>query len=623
MAFKKRQIASTLACLFGVGSAFLVATAQAADVSVQVTGTNIRRVDAETASPVQVLTAEELAQSGYTTVSEVLRDITANGQGLLSQGFNGAFAGGASGVALRGLSVGATLVLIDGLRMVGYPLADDGQRNFVDISSIPFSAVERIEVLLDGASAIYGSDAIGGVVNVILKKGFTGTQLLAEGGATFQGDGGNVHVSLLTGMSDESGKYSGFLSVEYRHQNEIKYQDRSDKDWANMDWSGAGGSDLRPGARSPVQANPILLTPYLQRPGSSASDPTAFAFLDSNCDFAARNANQCVYENTWSTIQPETQNVNVIGRFNAKLDSDWLFSLTGSYFDSRSEQNRRPFAVPAGSANPNIAYGPGQPPTLVNGISVFRVPASYPGNTLGVPAIVRALVPDISNQNIEFTTGTTRIVADLSGSFADWDLRFSAGYTQATTTKTNNGFVNYNALLAALNDPVRPLSLLGGNPSEVVSTYSPTVESKYKNELDFFQVDATRDLMKLEGGPLGVALGASYVYQKLDDDNPAPCKEGSIAGLNCFYAIGSQSDTAVYAEILAPVLKSLELSAAVRYDYYDTYGGQWTPKFGAKWTPIKELAIRGTWGQGFRAPYITENGEAGSAFSAQARSVIR
>jgi outer membrane receptor protein involved in Fe transport len=121
---------------------------------VEVTGSRIRRTDTETPSPVQIISAKELKQSGYTSVSEVLRNVTANGQGTLSQSFSGAFAAGASGISLRGLTVGATLVLIDGQRMAPYALSDDGQRSFVDISQIPMEAIERIEVLMDGASSI-------------------------------------------------------------------------------------------------------------------------------------------------------------------------------------------------------------------------------------------------------------------------------------------------------------------------------------------------------------------------------------------------------------------------------------------------------------------------------------
>ena len=162
-----------------------------------VTGSMIKRLDFDTPSPVQVLTSTDLQQSGYTSVSDVLRNLSANGQGTLTQTNPFSFAGGASGVALRGLTVGATLTLIDGERMVAYPLTDDGQRTFVDVSSLPLSVVERVEVLKDGASSEYGSDAIAGVVNVILKKSFTGFEVNAEGGETGRHDGATERVTCL------------------------------------------------------------------------------------------------------------------------------------------------------------------------------------------------------------------------------------------------------------------------------------------------------------------------------------------------------------------------------------------------------------------------------------------
>jgi iron complex outermembrane receptor protein len=168
---------------------------------VEVTGSNIPRSEVESPSPVQIITADDMKKSGYTTVAEVLRDITANGQGTLSQGFNQAFAGGASGIALRGLTVGATLVLIDGHRMAPYPLSDDGERQFVDISSIPFAIVDRIEILKDGASAVYGSDAIAGVVNVILKKSFEGTLVSADIGGTQHGGGATKNIAITHGAA--------------------------------------------------------------------------------------------------------------------------------------------------------------------------------------------------------------------------------------------------------------------------------------------------------------------------------------------------------------------------------------------------------------------------------------
>ena len=451
------------------------------------------------------------------------------------------------------------------------------------------------------------------MINVILKKYSVGTGITAEAGTTTKGGGTTYHVSLTQGFGDDTSPTSGFLVFEYRHQDEIKLQDRSG-DWANFDWRGVGGGDLRPGSRAPLISSPLVReAPYLQRPGGSTTNPADYAFLNSNCNFTALRASECLYTDTWSQIQPETQNINVLGTVTAKFGDGWKASLTGSYFYSESQNVTNQSASSFGSFAGVTSYGPGQNPSIKNAIPVFQVPATYPGNTFGTPANIRALLPDTYRQ-VDYSSGSTRIVADLTGAVAGWDVSVAGGYTQVSTDIERNGYIAPSNLLAALNDPVRPFNLQGGNSSEVMGFVAPTVSNTVKSELDFIQGTATRELMQLEGGQLGVAFGASYVYQKLSGGNPAPCLDGSVAGINCAYAVGSQSVTAAFAEVNAPVLKGLELSAALRYDYYNTYGGQFTPKVGFKWLPIKEVAFRGTWGQGFRAPYMTENGDAGSLF---------
>jgi iron complex outermembrane receptor protein len=199
--------------LSGAIAATLMASAlaQAADTSdtdqgtlqqVIVTGSRIERSDTDAPAPVQVITSEQIANSGYTSISDVLHALTSNGQGNLNQSFNGAFAAGASGVSLRGLTVDATLVLIDGHRMANYPISDDGERSFVDVGNLPESVIDRVEVLKDGASAIYGSDAIAGVVNIILKKTFVGTDVSADAGTSYKHDGTTEHFSATYGVGD-------------------------------------------------------------------------------------------------------------------------------------------------------------------------------------------------------------------------------------------------------------------------------------------------------------------------------------------------------------------------------------------------------------------------------------
>ena len=189
--------------LFAISAHAQTSTAAAQGPELQeivVTGSLIKRTDTETPSPVQIITDQDLKNSGYTNVVDVLRNLSANGSGTLSQGFGQAFAAGASGIALRGLSVGDTLTLIDGERMVSYPLSDDGERSFVDVTAIPFNAVESVEVLKDGGSAVYGADAIAGVVNVKLKKTYVGAEFTMEMGTTHTN-----WSSLPGGMNTEPG----------------------------------------------------------------------------------------------------------------------------------------------------------------------------------------------------------------------------------------------------------------------------------------------------------------------------------------------------------------------------------------------------------------------------------
>lgn len=157
--------------------------------TIEITGTRIKRTDPETSSPVEVISRAEIERSGQRTLSEVVRGITADNNGSIGLGNVSGFAQGSTAVSLRGLAVNDTLVLVNGRRMVSYGLADDGQRTFVNLSALPLEVVDRVEILEDGASAIYGSDAIAGVVNIILRDRFQGLSTKVSYGVTGYGDG--------------------------------------------------------------------------------------------------------------------------------------------------------------------------------------------------------------------------------------------------------------------------------------------------------------------------------------------------------------------------------------------------------------------------------------------------
>jgi iron complex outermembrane receptor protein len=188
--------------------------------TVVVTGSAIPRIDAETSSPVTVISAVQIQRSGLTTLSDVVKSISADNSGSIPNSFSNGFAAGASGVALRGLTVNSTLVLIDGHRSASYAVSDDGQRSFVDLNTIPLAAVDRIEVLKDGASALYGADAIAGVVNIILKSSYHGMEASADVGTSQHGGGFTRKATMLLGGGDlDTDHYNAYFSAQYvQHQ---------------------------------------------------------------------------------------------------------------------------------------------------------------------------------------------------------------------------------------------------------------------------------------------------------------------------------------------------------------------------------------------------------------------
>ncbi|MEP7101805.1 MAG: TonB-dependent receptor plug domain-containing protein, partial [Burkholderiales bacterium] len=352
---RRTVLAQSLLIAFTSGAASFGTAALAQDSTqelqrVTVTGSNIRRTDTETPSPVQVITEADIKKSGYTSISEVLQTLTANGQGTLSNAFPGAFAGSATGISLRGLNTSSTLVLIDGHRMAPFPLSDDGQRSFVDISSIPFDAVERIEVLKDGASAIYGSDAMAGVVNIILKRNFKGTQVTVDGGTTQRGGGKTGHASIITGMGDlDADGYNAYVNLEYRHQDPIYQRQRQGAGaWSNLDQSAIGGINQTPGQTHGLTSTPPPYgTVYLQGPGSFSAATTAFytspiapnaAYNGACANFAMLQSGACSFTSPYAEVQPKTENLNLIGSVTKKLGDSWTLALKGSWFNSKGEQ---------------------------------------------------------------------------------------------------------------------------------------------------------------------------------------------------------------------------------------------------------------------------------------------
>ena len=524
---------------------------------VVVTGSNIRRSDAETPSPVQNLSAADIARSGYSTLGEVLQHLSANNMGSLGQATPGAFGAGGSGISLRGMTVGATLVLIDGHRMAPYPLPDDGQRDFVDIASIPIDAIERVEVLKDGASAIYGSDAMAGVVNVILKRSHQGGALHAEWGTSSRGDGRSVKLSGIRGFGDlERDGMAGYLAVSARRQQAILLSERPGL--AGSDWTRYGGEDLG-----------LVANPELQ-------------------------------------VAPQTRNYSLLGKLTAQLPRDWTLSVAGSVLGSSATQvGLLNWVSPAGGIT-TFNFGPNHPlptPTALNGTNVIDPATGGP---------VDYEFGDLPAQRSRTATRSYRLVTELNGSLGAWDLQATLGLTRVATELTLKNFVSLPALQAALNNGSYVIGGSANSPA-VLAALTPEGRSTSTNTLNFVSLRASRELMKLDGGQLALGTGLEFTQRSLDERFPEGFASGAQASNIYAFGVGKQRISAAYVELAAPLTRQLEIDAAARIDHYDTYGSSTTPKVGAKFKPSKALMLRGTYAGGFRAPNPVEIGTSGSS----------
>src|SRR5580658_2224907 len=595
--------------------------AQPALQEVVVTGSLIKRTDTETPSPVQVISAQDLRNSGYSNVSDVLRNLAANGQGTLNQAFTEAFAAGASGVALRGLTVGDTLTLIDSERMVAYPLSDDGERSFVDTTAIPFNAIDSIEVLKDGASAVYGADAIAGVVNIKLKQSYVGSEITAEYGASQHWDGNTIHAAAIIGWGDLANDgYNIYAALDWHKQDLILGSNRSGP-WTNLNWTGLpGGLNETPG--SPTQslfAYPDTIQGYVVNPTTGARSYLTPGPQPQCNSTAAQNAGNCEFSFP-GQIQPPTEQTNFLTKITKALAGDWTMTWTGSIFDSVSQQVA-PQSPPFGhalnqtginsSGNTIFQFGPGITPRAIP-YPVYTLPADSPQNPFGVPAELAYSFPDIGPNVIDSETTTYRLFADVRGTAGGWDLDGQVGLMYARTNLDIYGYVEPGALQSALNS----LAYIPGSSNNGAQLFAPTAVTDPSSTLDVIDLHGTHDLFQMPGGPLTVATGVQYFHKAQNDPPPPTIEEGiqSAPGSQAVFSVVSQADNTEFLELDGKPVKQLEVKAAVRYDHYDTYGGQATPKFGVKYTPIDMLTFRGTWGKGFRAPSISEAGDSGVVF---------
>lgn len=604
--------------------------------SIEVTGSRIKQTEIETQSPVMVIDRKMIERTGLQTVGDILQQLTASGKALNAKfnssgnfGFpsdGGGIGAGSAQVDLRNLGSKRVLVLVDGIRWVNESSAS-GVSGSADLNTIPVSIIERIEVLEDGASAIYGSDAIAGVINIITRKKFEGAEITGYFGR-YSGFGGNTKQGSLTiGGGDEH--LSAVVVASYFDQDSISagkwWQSATPEPYANL---AAGSSGVpqgrftfcdpsRPidsyGGCDPGQENwyDVTLNNGTTTPSWNPADPSSGTYHDFGTPdrFNYAPFNMLLTPNERKSIY-----TNISYAFN---DSTRLH--VRALYNNRTSQNEAapepifvgPYAGTGGIAD--TIYISARNPYNPFGIDLD--PATNFGWITKRPIEVG---PRIFNQDVD----TWYVNAGLDGQFdvgrgLTWDANVVHSENKADQT-FYNGF-NLSHLALGLGDPdvcaavpnCVPIDLFGGQgrpmTQQQIDWIRATQVDRSEQKLDLASFNVSGDLFNIiSARPVAFAAGAEYrrYFGSFDPDplrQSGDSQDSQAAAVAAAYHVSE-----IYGEFNIPVLDSLDLSAAGRYSHYSTFGGETTGKVGFRWQPSEDWLFRGSYSTGFRAPTIGE-----------------
>ena len=597
---------------------------------IEVTGSSIKRVDAETAVPVQIITRQEIERTGVATTEELLKHVTASASfgSLVVATSNGTITTSQSTVSLRGLGSTRTLVLVNGRRVAVF----GGTTSVaVDVSSIPLAAIERVEILKEGASSLYGSDAIAGVINFILRKDYTGGEVFASYGAPEAAGGSEKNINAFVGFGDTD-RWNLMLGVGYKKIDSIEGRDRP---FARQVNEGAG-SDL--GSTIAFPGN-IVNGPTFGRLTSPAFPNCGpFSYVSNLLINNANTGHACRFENSlFLSIQPAQDNKFVTANGHLRLSS-----AMDAYFESNFTRNKVSYttqpvpisentAIPA--TNPYNAFivnlvntrYPNLAPALRslagNATLILLPPTSPYYPTAFVASLGLPTDQPIAFRFRDFVQGTrftedsadnTRLVGGLRGSVGSWDYDTGIYWSQSKA-KSNliDGYPLTSAFAELLDtgviNPFGPTT----DPAALAAAQAAEFRGNiYTSKTSLAGIDGkvSRELWQLPGGPMGVALGAQFNKESFRFDPSQAFQVGDIGGFggNTLSVDRTRNVTSAYAEIAMPVLRNLEADFGVRYDNYQNVGSTTNPKLSLRWTPTRELLIRASVGSGFRAPSLTD-----------------
>jgi len=556
---------------------------------VLVTGSHIRQTDIEGALPVQVIKREEIERSGVTTVEQLLERVPAN-----VNAFNTALTignGGSPGLSsanLRGLGGGSTLVLLNGRRLGNY--AFDGAS--VDLNSIPFAAIDRVEVLKDGASAIYGTDAIAGVINFILRKDYQGAEIAGNFSATQHGGGNEGQLALTAGLGDPTRDgYNVFASISYQKQQALRAIDR---EFARTGYRPDEGIN---------QLNPFTFPSNIfDRTRGRILNPTAAGGClpptSIPAQFPPGNTPACGYDFAAAVdLLPEVERTNALVRGTWRLGPDLdLFA------EALIGRNKFEAAIAPNPILPVTSFGQ------------LRYPATGPyyptdfaaANGLSGNLLISFRATELGPRVNTTTSDSQRYVLGAEGRATGWDYNIAAVYNSNQQENEYTGSFVYAskiipAMATGLINPWGP-SAPEGNALLASTLYSGTPQ-KADGTTSLVNAFASREIASLPAGPMSLALGAEARRERLSYDwDPEVLAGNSPLGDQLKAISGSRSVYSLFAELAVPIVRGLDAQFAVRFDDYSDFGSTTNPKVALRWQPLPSLLVRGSWGEGFRAP---------------------
>lgn len=569
--FKRTTVAASLIAAFG-GGAMLTSAPTFAQQSggnlgrVEVTGSAIKRTDTEGPAPVEIVTRREIERTGATSVNQLIKSIAAidiDDTGELAS--NSPAGSGTGNVQMRGLDETDVLVLLNGRRLTINALHDgSGAGAAVDINTIPIGAIERIEILKDGGSAIYGADAVAGVFNIITRKDYTGKEISLSYGQSSRGDGEEKRAGLTFGFGDlTENKYNLLVSFDYLKRDPILRKDRDIS--RSVDFRRFGSGDFR-----------SSFSPY----GNYVDDTGQFTGAQvrpcpaENFDAAA---SRCRYDFNASLLTGYNGADRLTGMALGTVALGPSLTLNAELMHSRAKDHFEAHPVP----------------------DFFLDSATgqfYAGRFMqGGPRIT-----DRQSDLSHMALGIEGIAAERY----DWSVYGGQSTSRVELRDRNyyNADLWYPALEAGLID-----ATVDTNDAALVESLKVSPIRTAKARTRFIDTKVSGPIVAMPAGDLNFAVGVSFWKESLVDTPDPLQQQDLVVGSIPQAAVNANRDAkAVFGELQIPILKDLEAQLAVRYDDYDQIGSRTSPKVALRYQPIPQVALRGSYSESFKAPRLKQ-----------------